>query len=375
MTQHKIHSDAARQKLTPRREPYFSEPLKPGLFVGFRKLAQGGTWIARCRHDGKQHFKALGGAAFLDFDAAKNAALVFGASIHGDVDVKAASTLAELAALYVADLTQRSGEAVGLEAQQRFALKLDGHALGKTKLDKLKADAIEAWRDGLTRENGKPMADGSKNRHMAGVVAALNYGVEKAYLPENATRHWRHIGRLKEQTENERYLTPAQRNTLLDALPAELRPLLTMLKLIPLRPGAAAHLTVGAFNPHTRELRIKKDKTGPRTITVGNAVAAHILAHSKDKLPGALLFPGDGGKVMPRQAWGDAIRHAREALGLPADTCGYSFRHSGITDLLLAGVDALTVAKLSGTSIRQIDRTYGHLVGHHAAKALDVLAG
>ncbi len=50
-----IDSKTKRDKLAPRREPYWA-PLQKGAAVGFRKLENGtGTWIARWRdEEGKQ---------------------------------------------------------------------------------------------------------------------------------------------------------------------------------------------------------------------------------------------------------------------------------------------------------------------------------
>jgi site-specific recombinase XerD len=49
-------------------------------------------------------------------------------------------------------------------------------------------------------------------------------------------------------------------------------------------------------------------------------------------------------------------------------------RHSVITDLVTGGLDLLTVALLSGTSVAMIERHYGHLRAEHAAAALATLA-
>ncbi len=45
-------------------------------------------------------------------------------------------------------------------------------------------------------------------------------------------------------------------------------------------------------------------------------------------------------------------------------------RHSVITDLVTGGLDLLTVAQLSGTSVAMIEKHYGHLRADHAAAAL-----
>ncbi len=58
----KTDSRTAREKLRQRREPYWAK-ISKGCFLGYRRIAICGTWIARYRdHDGKQHYRALGAA-------------------------------------------------------------------------------------------------------------------------------------------------------------------------------------------------------------------------------------------------------------------------------------------------------------------------
>ena len=52
----------------------------------------------------------------------------------------------------------------------------------------------------------------------------------------------------------------------------------------------------------------------------------------------------------------------------------YVIRHSTITDLVHGGLDLLTVAQISGTSVRMIEQHYGHLRSDVAATALERLA-
>ena len=55
---------------------------------------------------------------------------------------------------------------------------------------------------------------------------------------------------------------------------------------------------------------------------------------------------------------------------LPANVTSYALRHSVITDLIHSGLDTLTVAQLSGTSVVMIEKHYGHLTREHAREAL-----
>ena len=69
-----------------------------------------------------------------------------------------------------------------------------------------------------------------------------------------------------------------------------------------------------------------------------------------------------------------AGKEAAAAAKLSSAVTAYSIRHSVITDLVTGGLDLLTVAQLSGTSVAMIERHYGHLRADYAAAALARLA-
>ena len=68
------------------------------------------------------------------------------------------------------------------------------------------------------------------------------------------------------------------------------------------------------------------------------------------------------------------MRAAAKAAGLSDDITAYAMRHSTITDLVTGGLDLLTVAQISGTSVAMIEKHFGHLRVGHAAGALAALA-
>jgi integrase len=50
----------------------------------------------------------------------------------------------------------------------------------------------------------------------------------------------------------------------------------------------------------------------------------------------------------------------RRKASVRASITLYSFRHLWISEMLMAGVDVLLVARMAGTSVAMIDRVYGH---------------
>ncbi|HRD86460.1 MAG TPA: site-specific integrase, partial [Rubrivivax sp.] len=118
------------------------------------------------------------------------------------------------------------------------------------------------------------------------------------------------------------------------------------------RPGALAALTTASFDRRLAALTIGKDKAGAsRIIKLPPETAEFFAAQCRDKLPAAPLFARADGQPWNKDAWKKPVKVAAEAARLPADVTAYTLRHSVITDLIASGLDVLTVARLSGTSL------------------------
>lgn len=93
------------------------------------------------------------------------------------------------------------------------------------------------------------------------------------------------------------------------------------------------------------------------------------------RLDTRLLFPSASGGHVRLDNWRNRQWYpALEAAGL-AKRGPYALRHTGITNMLAAGVPIFDVARYSGTSVEMIERTYGHLAHGSEAHARELLAG
>lgn len=76
----------------------------------------------------------------------------------------------------------------------------------------------------------------------------------------------------------------------------------------------------------------------------------------------SLIYPGDRGGHLSLHAWRrNEWYPALESAGLP-HLVPYSLRHSFASFAIAAGVSLFYLARLMGSSVEQIDRTYGHLL-------------
>src|SRR5699024_9083300 len=116
------------------------------------------------------------------------------------------------------------------------------------------------------------------------------------------------------------------------------------------------------------------DKAGAGRVIALSPDALDVLKkQSKGKLPGAPLVSYMDGSHWHKERWKQPIKKAATVAELPHSVCAYTFRHSLITDMLVGGIDSLTVAKMAGTSIAMIEKHYGHLLHPHAANAMQAL--
>jgi site-specific recombinase XerD len=396
MAQVQLSRVEKREALAPRREPYF-ESLGDGHSLGYRVMTQGdttGSWIARIYRDGKYEQNALGGYAELEprarYRAAREAAEKWFAHLESGGAPKS-GTVADACRAYVAKLRDQAED--GEEEQDRAPYKdaegrftrlvyggerrrgVDGSSVFKPdpianiELSKLTKAHVSAWRARVLKEH----TPSTFNRNATALRAALNWAKDCGFVASDQA--WLIL--LKEikgaGTRRDLYLDAAQRKLLLEHADAEVRPFLTLLNMIPFRPGEAADLKASNFNARTGELVID-GKTGERRILLGDAAQSFFRECVKSKLPGAWLVNRANGSQWKAWDWKRSMALAVAGARLPRNTVAMTLRHSVITDLVVGGLDIFHVAKMAGTSVKMIENHYGHLQQLRSKEALDRLA-
>ena len=374
-----------RAKLKVRRDPYF-ESLSLGCAIGLRKMtaASAGQWIARWRDPDteKHHHKALGALDHLPdnerFDAAVQLAKAW-FNLLSEAATTETFTVADACARYVAHLKRSKGDTPADDAAQRFKRHvLDNKRFADLELQKLRAAHIEAWRhrleDRLTT-SGTERTAASINRDMNAFRAALNLAHTDGLVASTMAWSGKLIAIKGADKQRNDYLDREQRRKLIEAAAPDLALFLRALCSVPLRPGAMAGLTVSSCDRRLKTLTIGKDKAGSdRKIALPGNAALLFDNASKDKLPSAPMFTRADGKPWIKDAWKHPFRAAADTAGLLLSVSMYVLRHSTITDLIHGGLDPLTVAQISGTSVLMIERHYGHLRTDTATAALEKLA-
>jgi integrase len=381
----RIDTVSGRKKLTPRRDPYWSKTAQ-GVHIGFRKMAEGsaGTWSVRILDQTKQRVtRSLGDLGHLPdherYEAARKEALTLAEHIAKG-GLSASKTVADCCKAYVDHLRERRGDKAADDADRRFKqYVLDDPVFAAMELTKLTPAHIEAWRKRLKdrpvgKEKKKVRTLSSLNRDVTPFRAALNLAYDDGWCVTDFA--WRKKLRPLAGVDSKRdlYLTKDERKALIENADPDLARFLRGLATLPIRPGALAELKVKDFDPRRNQLQIPVDKTGGRMITLPASTAEMLADCCKGRKADEPLFIRENGSKWGKDSWKVGVRDAVAAAGLNEKVTAYTLRHSVITDLVHVGLDLLTVAQLSGTSIRMIEQHYGHLRNEVASEALQAIA-
>ena len=380
----KIDTVTARNKLEGRREPYWHK-MSRGCSLGYRKMSteHNGTWQVRYRNnDGTHITKTLGKFEQYPpnqrFDLAMNAAREW-VSQFGCGVVPSAITVIEACLAYVEKIRSAKGDNAAEDLAYRYRRWVLNDPIHKIQLTKatredfqnfhsrLTTAPVKVGKSGITR----PRSKDTVNRDVAAVRAALNQAMKDGKTATDFA--WRtSLASFKNVTRRrDLYLDRGQRMQLIENSPPDLGRFLRGLSILPLRPGAAAALSVKDYDATLGVIKIGKDKAGAdRKFKVPREIAALLLTSIAGRPATEPLFVRDNGQRWNKDAWKDPLKVAAAASGLPLETIAMSLRHSVITDLVHGGLDLLTVAQISGTSVAMIEKHYGHLRGDVAAAAL-----
>lgn len=372
-----IDSKNKRDKLAPRREPYW-ERLSKGSAVGFRKLSSGdGTWIARWRdEDQKQKYRALGN--FKEYDDAAKAAREWALSCEQGATPKV-TTVKEACEAYVRALEAEGRKSTASDSKGRFTRLIYEASIGKLAIDKLKTSNIQKWmndqidNDDEADDEDTRRSKDSANRNLATFKAALNMALNNRLVATDAG--WKTVKAFSKvgARRKDAFLSLNQRTALLEACPDDLKLLVKAMLLTGARPGELASLSASDFDKPLGCLTLC-GKTGRRTVAISTAAAAFFSEITKDKIAAAPMLTDAFGQRWNKDSWKKIFKEAVTSAELPVAVVMYSLRHTAISEMVLAGMDSFIVAKLTGTSVAMIEANYGHLKHSVVTAKLDAVS-
>lgn len=135
------------------------------------------------------------------------------------------------------------------------------------------------------------------------------------------------------------------------------------------------------FMPRTRQICLGNHKRlrtqhNPtiRNIQVDEDLLAILLRHSHGKQLSEPLFMHPNGRAWNQNEVNARLRAVKSLAAdhgqhVRKDVTPYSFRDLYISELLMLGIEPFKVAKMAGTSLKELDRCYGHFFNHDLAAA------
>lgn len=276
-------------------------------------------------------------------------------------------TLGELVDEYLGQHNAEQNTLRTLKARLRYATegpKLDGQGGWKDlRADRLTVTEIGAWRRKLPERSAWAVTKALRQ--------VLHYAVRAKVLDEN-------VACLVPNPEPKRREVPAFGSLAeLEAVAAELAPeraaLPVFVGLTGLRPEEWLALERGDVDRKAGVVHVRRVYTDGQAKLYGKQTrslravplplrAAQALDGLPPRLDSRLLFPGGRGGPLNLNEWrADEWTPAVRAVGLEHRS-PYALRHTYATFAIAAGVSLFELARFMGTSVDQIDKTYGHLL-------------
>jgi integrase len=287
---------------------------------------------------------------------------------------KAAITVEELTEMFLAWLKQHRSQRTHYERSRhlgRFSAKL-----GRRKAHEIAATDLEVFLEKLAK-NGA--AADWQAKHEVSVRAMIRWGVRHSHLPDDF-RPFAVMEPIKTpiKTLLESDLpTPDQIRSLFASASPYLLDFITVQHATGARTGELRKAEVGQYQPTTRQIVLtdhKRAKTtrekAARIITLNDRAHEVVSRLSSGRDRAEPIFRTPTGKRWSSMLLSHHFRRARKAAGVPDHITPYSFRHLWISEMLMAGVDVLLVARMAGTSIAMIERVYGRFRAQSLADAM-----
>jgi integrase len=248
----------------------------------------------------------------------------------------------------------------------RYNLKHATRAFGDVRIDQLRTPDLEVWRTTLP----------ARSRHalFRSFRQVLELGVTWQLLDRNPTDR---IRNRRVKLDEDREIRPFASWEEVEAIAAELSPVYCALPAFLVGTGmrpeealalewrdidkAAAVASIERVHSQGRTKPCKKSDRQRRRVPLRAKVLETLDAQPR-RLDSRLVFPGHDGDYMRLATfrlrnWTPALRAAGiEHRGV------YACRHTFASWSIAAGVQLFYLSRIMGTSVTQIDATYGHFV-------------
>ncbi|WNV04197.1 tyrosine-type recombinase/integrase [Candidatus Methylospira mobilis] len=389
-----------RIKEQANREPEWRQ-IVPGVFLGYRKAATGGAWIARVsakftgKTDGANYTKKVlgtaddfadsNGADILTYAEAITAAQAFAENLKQYDKPKDKYTVADAVKDYLSEHYAKEGRAITTTEGTYNAHILP--QLGNKVIAELKTQHINKWLTDLAeapkRNRGKLIEidktdedevrkrRASANRILTALKAALNHAYRAGRVASDDA--WRRVSPFKRADAPKiRFLSTDECNRLLNAADPDFRPMVRAGLLTGCRYGELVKLKVSDFNESNGSIHIRISKGGKsRHVPLTGEGVEWFAEWTAGKAGNALVFTRPDGDAWGRSHQTRPMQEASDRAIIVPAVSFHILRHAYASLLVSTGVPLQVVADALGhADIRMTQRHYGHLQPSYAAEQI-----
>ena len=140
------------------------------------------------------------------------------------------------------------------------------------------------------------------------------------------------------------------------------------------RTGELAKVRIESFHRRQCQLALAEHKQQniadvgrPRVIALAGDALAIVSSLCKGRKPSEPIFRQPHGVAWTKDALNDRFEIIRGLAGVRDEITIYSYRHLWISEMLMEVGDIAAVARMAGTGVDQIEKTYGHFRTEHFA--------
>lgn len=334
---------------------------------------RGGVWWGSFTHDGQRVQRSTGTGnhkAAQQILAAWRVSLAKGEA--GIADRKPAPTLREFASRFldhVGTVSAAKPSTVAFYAHYTGSL-LRFDPLASAPLDRIDEGTIQQWITWRSRRPGRTIKPATINRGLATLRRMLRLAAE-----------WRLIDRVPRvrlipgEQPREAILSREQESVYLAACPQPLHDIAVLVLGTGMRLGECLALRCADVSAEHVTVRAGKSRYAKRSIPLTAAVREMLAERTRGAAPDDLVFPraADDGQPLSRHTVDQQHQRVRAQLGLPRDLVIHSLRHTMLTRLGAAGVEAFTIQRIAGHSSVLISQRYVHPVAETITLAIQRL--
>jgi len=223
---------------------------------------------------------------------------------------------------------------------------------------------IEQYKEKRLTEEAKPA---TVNRELACLKCMFNKAIEWGRMTDNP---FRGVKLLKENNKIVRFLEKEEIRKLIDCCADHLRPIVIVALNTGMRKGEILGLKWRDINFHTDIITLKDTKSGKEHNVYMNELTKDTLISVLKNPESPYVFCHIDGTPYYN------VRKSFETALKKANIIGFRFhdlRHTFASQLIMAGIDIMTVSESLGHSSIQVTERYAHLSPSHKRRASDVL--